>query len=139
VQFEAPGLLSIHSKVKNNDGTIESPRHSLMSLDSSGKYLSAISASWNFDVGDRNRIIGIREAYKKLGDAGELVEIINSIENASCQCKIIEWKKPDSTVEKFYLKNIALEELKDTLLLQLIDEHSILPKNPKEPLVIGRN
>lgn len=138
IQFEAPGLLSIHSKVKNNDGTIESPRHSLMILDTLNTYLTAISASWNFDVGNRNRIIGIREVYKKLGNDGELLEVINSIENASCQCKIIQWTKPDKTMEKFYLKNVLLSELPDTTLRKLLDEKSILLKNPEEKLVVER-
>jgi hypothetical protein len=136
IQFEAPGLLSIHSRVKNNNGKVESPRHSLMMLDSTGTYLSAISASWNFDVGDRNRIIGIREAYQKLGSGGTLEEVINSLENASCQCKILRWRKPNDSVSTYYLKNISLDALKDSSLLQLINEHSILTKNPSEKLVI---
>jgi hypothetical protein len=136
IQFEAPGLLSIHSRVKNDNGKVESPRHSLMMLDSTGTYLSAISASWNFDVGDRNRIIGIREAYQKLGSGGKLEEVINSLENASCQCKIIRWRKPNDSVSTYYLKNISLDALKDSSLLQLINEHSILTKNPSEKLVI---
>ncbi len=136
IQFEAPGLLSIHSRIKNKNGTVESPRHSLMSFDSTANYFSAISASWNFDVGDNNRIIGIREAYQKLGAGGKLEEVINSVENASCQCKIIHWQKPNNTVDTFYLKNISIDALKDSSLLLLIDENSILPKNPAEKLVI---
>jgi hypothetical protein len=132
-------LLSIHSSIKNKNGVVESPRHSLMSFDSTGAYFSAISASWNFDVGDNNRIIGIREAYQKLGAGGKLEEVINSVENASCQCKIIHWQKTDGKVETFYLKNIAIEALKDSALLLLIDENSILPKNPAEKLVMERN
>jgi hypothetical protein len=138
IQLEAPSLLSIHSRIKTQNGLVESPRHSLMTLDSTGTYLSAISASWNFDVGERNKIIGIREAYQKLGVGGRLEEVINSIENASCQCKIIQWKKPDSTVEKFYLRNISLDALKDSSLLKLINEKSILSKNPYDTLVIEK-
>lgn len=138
IQFEAPGLLSIHSRIKNQNGKVESPRHSLMSLDSTGTYLSAISASWNFDVGSRNRIIGIREAYQKLGDGGHLEEIINSIENASCQCKIIKWHRTDNTERTYFLKNLSLEALHDSSLLQLIDEKSILSKNPADKLIIEK-
>ena len=133
--MEAPGLLSIHSRIKNENGTVESPRHSLMSLDSNAGYISAISASWNFDVGVRNRIIGIREVYKKLGTGGRIEEVINSVENASCQCKIIRWHKPDQTVATYYLKNMVLDGMKDEQLLKLINEKSILLKNPEEQLV----
>lgn len=139
IQLEAPSLLSIHSRIKTQNGLVESPRHSLMTLDSTGTYLSAISASWNFDVGERNKIIGIREAYQKLGVGGKLEEVINSIENASCQCKIIQWKKPDGKIEKFYLRNISLDALKDSSLLKLINEKSILSKNPYDTLVIEKN
>jgi hypothetical protein len=138
IQFEAPGLLSIHSRIKNTNGSVESPRHSLMSLDSTGTYLSAISASWNFDVGSRNRIIGIREAYQKLGKGGNLEEVINSVENASCQCKIIRWHKTDNTESTYFLKNLSLEALHDSSLLQLINEKSILSKNPADKLVIEK-
>lgn len=138
VQFESPGLLSIHSRIKNAQGVVESPRHSLMSFDSTGAYFSAISASWNFDVGSNNQIIGIREAYQKLGAGGQLEEVINSVENAGCQCKIIRWRTPGGTVKTFYLKNIALETLQDTALSLLIDERSILPKNPSQKLLVDK-
>ena len=138
VQFESPGLLSIHSRIKNVQGVVESPRHSLMSFDSTGAYFSAISASWNFDVGSNNQIIGIREAYQKLGAGGQLEEVINSVENAGCQCKIIRWRTPGGTVKTFYLKNIALETLQDAALSLLIDERSILPKNPSQKLLVDK-
>jgi len=138
VQFESPGLLSIHSRIKNAQGVVESPRHSLMSFDSTGAYFSAISASWNFDVGSNNQIIGIREAYQKLGAGGQLEEVINSVENAGCQCKIIRWRTPGGTVKTFYLKNIALETLQDAALSLLIDERSILPKNPSQKLLVDK-
>ena len=138
IQFESPGLLSIHSRIKNAQGVVESPRHSLMSFDSTGAYFSAISASWNFDVGSNNQIIGIREAYQKLGAGGQLEEVINSVENAGCQCKIIRWRTPGGTVKTFYLKNIALETLQDAALSLLIDERSILPKNPSQKLLVDK-
>ena len=72
MQFESPGIVSVYSTVKSSSGKTESPRHSLLSLSSGNKYLAAISASWNFDVGDKNRIIGIREIYIKLGKGGSI-------------------------------------------------------------------
>jgi len=139
IQFESPGLLSIYSRIKNEKGDVESPRHSLMSLESHKGYLTAISASWNFDVGNRNRIIGIREVYKKLGQGGRIEEVINSVENASCQCKIIKWIKEDKTVATYYLKNMLLDQMKDAELLKLINEKSILLKDPDEFLLIDKH
>jgi hypothetical protein len=139
IQFESPGILSIYSRIKNNKGDVESPRHSLMSLESHEGYLTAISASWNFDVGNRNRIIGIREVYKKLGQGGRIEEVINSVENASCQCKIIKWIKEDKTVATYYLKNMLLDQMKDAELLKLINEKSILLKDPDEFLLIDKH
>ncbi len=91
MQFEAPWLVSIHSSVKNNSNSIESPRHSLMWLNTAGPFISVISASWNFDAGPRNQIIGIREVYEKQGKGGRVEEVINTLENASCRCKIVNW------------------------------------------------
>jgi hypothetical protein len=130
IQFESPEILSIYSRIKNDKGDVESPRHSLMSLENHEGYLTAISASWNFDVGNKNRIIGIREVYKKLGKGGKIEEVINSVANASCQCKIIKWVKEDKTVATYYLKNMLLDEMKDAELLKLINEKSILLKDP---------
>jgi hypothetical protein len=135
IQFESPEIVSIYSRIKNDKGDVESPRHSLMSLESHEGYLTAISASWNFDVGNRNRIIGIREVYKKLGQGGRIEEVINSVENASCQCKIIKWIKEDKTVATYYLKNMLLDAMKDAELLKLINEKSILLKDPDEFLL----
>jgi len=137
LQFEAPDLVSIHSRIKNNDNKVESPRHSLLSLEKTGPYLSAISASWNFDAGGNNKIIGIREVYTKLGKGGSIEEVINTVENASCQCKIIRWKKTNKEVDTFFLKNISLDSLKQPELMNLIDEKSILLKNPKDGLIIN--
>lgn len=83
-QFESPGLVSIHSRIKNQSVAIESPRHSLMQLDHVSDFLPVISASWNFDVGDKNKIIGIREVYKKLSKDGSIEEVINTIR----KCKL---------------------------------------------------
>ena len=136
LQFEAPNLVSIHTFVKNEDGKIESPRHSLLSINDRDSVYNAISASWNFDVGERNRIIGIREVYIKQGAGGRLTEIINSLENANCRCKIVQWTKQDNSVKKFYLKNVLLDSLNDPNLLALINEKSILTRNPEDSILI---
>jgi len=137
-QFESPSLVSIHSQIKNTENKVEYPRHSLLSLNTKEEYLSAISASWNFDAGVNNRIIGIREVYKKLGKGGRIEEVINSPANASCQCKIIKWHKNESSTESFYLKNIVLDSLKNPTLSNLINENSILLKDPEPGLVLTK-
>ncbi len=137
LQFESTNLVSIHTFVKNEDGKIESPRHSLLTINENDTLYNVISASWNFDVGEGKRIIGIREVYIKMGNKGELHEVINSLENATCKCKIVQWAKPDSSVQKFYLKNVLLDSLKDKRLLELINEKSILTRDPKDSLLIG--
>ena len=139
MQFESLGVVSIYSRIKNNTGKTESPRHSLLSLNTSTKYLSAISASWNFDVGDKNKIIGIREIYIKLGKGGWMEEVINEIENASCQCKIIRWHQLDNNIKTFYLKNELLDSLPINELKPLINENSILLSIPQEGLIISKD
>lgn len=138
VQFEAPGLVSIHSWILNNGSEVESPRHSLLKLQTGKPFLSAISASWNFDVGPNNRIIGIREVYQKVGKGGDIQEVINSLENASCQCKIIRWTRPDKTIQTFYLRNISLDTMQNATLKKMIDEESILLKDPEDEVLINR-
>ena len=139
IQFESPKVISIHSRIKNNSMKVEYPRHSLLSLDSKNGFLDAISASWNFDSGNNNRIISIREVYSKLGKGGRKEEVMNSPENASCQCKIIKWIQLNKPKETFYLKNMSLDSLKNPSLQQLIDERSILLKDPEEGLLIIKN
>lgn len=138
VQFEAPGLISIHSRVKNNQDIVESPRHSLMRLEPGKPFLNAISASWSFDVGTKNRIIGIREVYQKVGKGGNIQEVINSLENASCQCKIIRWQKNSGTTNTFYLKNMSLDSLQNPDMQHMIDETSILLKDPFEEFILKK-
>lgn len=138
MQFEAPWLVSIHSYVKNKEDSIESPRHSLMRLDKEKLYVPVISASWSFDVGDKNNIIGIREVYIKLGKGGSMEEVINTIENASCRCKIVKWQQ-DNKVKTFYLKNELLDTLSHQNLKTLIDEKSILLRVPHEGLIISKD
>jgi hypothetical protein len=137
MQFEAPYLVSVHSYVKNNNNSIESPRHSLMQLDQGKKHFSAISASWNFDTGKRNQIIGIREVYIKQGKGGSIQEVINTIENASCRCKIIRWKQGNNKEKVFYLRNESLDSLPDEALRSLLNEKSIILKEPQEGLIIA--
>lgn len=135
MQFEAPWLVSIHSYVKNKEDNIESPRHSLMRLDKEKTAVPVISASWSFDVGDKNNIIGIREVYIKQGKGGIIEEVINTIENASCRCKIVKWQI-NGEIKTFHLKNELLDSLPHENLKSLIDEKSILLRVPQEELII---
>ncbi len=136
MQFESPWLVSIHSYARNGNN-LESPRHSLMKLNEKPP-LPVISASWNFDIASRNSIIGIREVYIKQGKGGKIEEVINTIENAGCRCKILKWYAEDNTVKFFYLKNELLDSLQDNKLKALIDEKSILERNPGEGLIYHR-
>ncbi|MBO9200525.1 MULTISPECIES: hypothetical protein [Niastella] len=138
MQFEAPWLVSIRSSVKNNKDSIESPRHSLMRLNASGPFLPVISASWSFDIGQRNQIIGIREVYEKQGRGGKVEEVINTLENASCRCKIINWYKGTTKVKSFYLRNGLLDSVPSETLKKLLDENSILLREPKEGIILQR-
>lgn len=135
-QFEFPWMVSIHSYVKNKMNQIESPRHSLMRLDKDGRFINVISASWNFDAGSKNNIIGIREVYIKQGKGGQIEEIINTIENSSCKCKIINWHQADGQVKTFQLKNQLLNNLPEPELRSLLDEKSILLRVPMEGLLL---
>lgn len=137
MQFEAPWLVSIRSSVKNNKDSIESPRHSLMQLNTPGPFLPVISASWNFDIGLCNQIIGIREVYEKQGRGGKVEEVINTLENASCRCKIINWYK-GTKVKSFYLRNELLDSVPNEMLKKLLDENSILLREPQQGLLIEK-
>jgi hypothetical protein len=139
LQFESPGIVSVYSRIKNNSINTESPRHSLLNIFPDKKYLTAISASWNFDVGDKNKIIGIREIYIKLGKGGVIDEVINEIENASCQCKIIRWRQVNNQVKTFYLKNQILDSLPLNDIKPLINENSIILGIPQEGLIISKD
>jgi hypothetical protein len=135
-QFEAPYLVSLHSHIKNNTGTIESPRYSLMQLDKGKRFLPVISASWSFDVGSRNNVVGIREVYIKQGKGGSIEEVINTTENASCKCKIVTWHQSNDSVQTFRLKNQFLDSLSETTLKKLLDEKSIILREPQEGLIL---
>jgi len=137
MQFESPGIVSIYSRIKNNSTNTESPRHSLLNLNTGKNYLTAISASWNFDMGEKNKIIGIREVYIKLGKGGVLEEVINEIENASCKCKVIRWRQEGAKTKSFYLKNELLDSLDLNEIKPLINEKSILLNIPEDGLVLA--
>ena len=137
MQFESPWLVSVTSYVKNAKDSIQSPRHSLLPLNRGRPQISVISASWSFDAGDKNQIIGIREVYVKLGKGGTTNEIINSLDNSSCRCKIVQWHKPDKRDTTFYLKNQLLDTLADGQLRKLLDENSILLREPQKGVIIA--
>lgn len=135
-QFESPNIVSIHLKLSTLNGTTSSPRHSLLLLDSSKKYLNAISASWNFDVGAKNKIIGIREVYIKIGKGGKLTEILNVVENAECKCKIVKWEQTNGIVQEFHLKNMLLDTIQPAEIRMLIDRNSILLKELEDSVLL---
>ena len=138
MQFESPGIVSVYSKIKNNSNATESPRHSLLNIFANKNCLSAISASWNFDIGDKNRIIGIREVFIKLGKGGMIEEIINEVENASCNCKVIRWNQLNNQKKTFYLKNELLDSLHTYDIKNLIDEKSILLSTAQDGLLLSK-
>lgn len=139
MQFESPGIVSIFSKINNGSSQTASPRHSLLDLNKNQKFVAAISASWNFDVGEKNKIIGIREVFVKLGKGGTTTEILNDLENASCNCKVIKWMQPNNTIRKIYLKNTMLDSLNMDDLKSLIDEKSILENFPNDKLILKQD
>ncbi len=138
MQYELAWLVSIHSRVRNTADSNESPRHSLMRLDNGDKFIPVISASWSFDVGDRNNVIGIREVYVKQGKGGQLKEILNTPENASCKCKIVNWER-NGHIETFYLKNQLLDSLPYENLKTMIDEKSIILSVPQKGLLLSKD
>lgn len=135
MQFENPNVISIHSYLKNNTDTVESPRLSLMRFDQEQKRMMVISASWNFDVGNKNDILGIREVYMKQGESVNVDEVINTVENSSCRCKIVRWRHEQQSTN-FYLRNENLDSLQDTTLRSLLDEHSILLRQPAKGVLL---
>lgn len=137
MQFESPWLVSIHSYIRNKEGKIESPRHSLMKLNDTSQYKNVISASWSFDVGENNSIIGIREVYIKQGKGGTVEEVLNTVENASCKCKIVKWHKNNNDINVYQLKNQFLDVMADEKLKKLLDEKSILLRTPEDKLIIS--
>lgn len=135
MQYESPEVVSVHSYLKNSDNRIESPRLSLMRLDKKSRKIMVISASWNFDAGENNDIIGIREVYIKQGQGGEIKEVINTVDNHACNCKILQWSKGNAK-KTFYLRNELLDSVSDSSLKHLVDENSILLRNPDSVTVL---
>ena len=88
-------------------------------------------------MGEKNKIIGIREVYIKLGKGGVLEEVINEIENASCKCKVIRWRQESAKTKSFYLKNELLDSLDLNEIKPLINEKSILLNIPEDGLVLA--
>lgn len=137
MQFEAPALVSIYSRVKNKSGTVESPIHALLQLDKGKRYLSSIATTWSFDMGDGNDMIGIRNVFIKQGKGGTLEEIINTPENANCHCKIMKWIQPNNQARTFQLKYRLLDTLANESLKALINEKSILLREPREGVILA--
>ncbi|QMW02379.1 hypothetical protein [Spirosoma foliorum] len=135
VQFESPSLVSIYSRVKNNTGKVESPIHALLRLDKGKGYLTSIATTWSFDTGKSNDMIGIRNVFIKQGNGGTLEEITNTPENANCHCKIMKWQSANRS-KTFQLKYRLLDTLTDESLKKLIDEKSILLREPQEGLIL---
>lgn len=131
MQYESPEVVSIHSYLKSGDH----PRLSLMRLDKKENKTKVISASWNFDAGENNDIIGIREIYIKQGKGGEIKEVINTVDNHACNCKILRWTKGKEQ-KTFYLRNEMLDSISDSSLKHLVDENSILLRNPDSVTVL---
>ena len=136
MQFENPEVISIHSYVRNNSNVVESPRLSLMRLEKGEKKINVISASWSFDQKEKNDIIGIREVYIKQAGVGNVKEVINTVENNSCHCKILVWTK-DNDTKTYYLRNELIEDLKDSSLKSMVDEHSILLRKPEKGVILN--
>ncbi len=133
MQLEAPGIVSIHSRVLNDSGNMASPKHSLMVLEKSTSQLNVISASWNFDAED-NRIIGIREVYIKKGQ-GTLAEIKNSLLGTKYD-RVLQWSKPNQQRDTIVLTNHRIEVIDEKGVRELVDENSIVLKDPDSTLIL---
>lgn len=136
MQFESPALVSIYSRVKNRSGTVESPIHALLRLDKGKGFLISIATTWSFDMGDGNDMIGIRNVFIKQGKGGSLEEITNTPENANCHCKIMKWVQANNQIKTFQLKYRLLDTLADESLKALINEKSILLREPREGVIL---
>ncbi|GAB3768500.1 hypothetical protein GCM10028818_03050 [Spirosoma horti] len=136
MQFESPALVSIYSRVKNKSGNVESPIHALLRLDKGKSYLTSIATTWSFDMGDGNDMIGIRNVFIKQGKGGSLEEITNTPENANCHCKIMKWVQPNKRIKTFQLKYRLLDTLANESLKALINEKSILLREPREGVIL---
>ncbi|GAB3946765.1 hypothetical protein GCM10028805_17810 [Spirosoma harenae] len=138
MQFESPGLVSIYSRIKNATGNVESPIHALLRLDKGKKYLTSIATTWSFDTGDANEMIGIRNVFIKQGKGGSLEEVTNTPENANCHCKIMKWIQSANRTKTYQLRYRLLDTLANEPLKELINEKSILLREPKDGAILTR-
>ena len=138
IQYNSPGVISIHSYVNKKEGGLESPSHSLAKIDKNQSLMYAISATWTFESEGKSDIIGVRNVYVKEGDKGNLKEIKNTPKNASCRCKVVRWTKSDETYQDFELKYQKLEQSPQQFLQPILDENSILLKQPKPGVLISK-
>lgn len=129
MKYESPQVVSMYAHIENESGAIISPKYSLMKLDSGKPILNVISASWSFDSGDMNRLMGIREVFIKQGK-GKVDAVFNSVDNATCRCKIINWEQDNKLVKTFYLKNEFVDTIRNGTLTKLLDEKSFIPAIP---------
>lgn len=129
MKYESPQVVSMYAHIENESGAIISPKYSLMKLESGNPILNVISASWSFDSGDMNRLMGIREVFMKQGK-GKVDAVFNSVDNATCRCKIINWEQDNELVKTFYLKNEFVDTIRNGTLTKLLDEKSFIPAVP---------
>lgn len=131
IQFEAPGLISIHSYYNNDTAVAVSPKHSLMRLEPGKQYMNAISASWSFDPKPADDIIiGIREVFTKLGRGGSIQIIRDARENALFPgMGIVHWVHENKKVDTLFQKIQSLDSL-PLEIQKLVDKNSILLKDP---------
>ena len=87
-------------------------------------------------MGDGNDMIGIRNVFIKQGMGGSLEEITNTPENANCHCKVMKWIQPNNRTKTFQLKYRLLDTLANESLKALIDEKSILLREPREGVLL---
>lgn len=72
--------------------------------------------------------------YIKQG-RGTLVEVKNSLEGTEFDC-ILQWTKPDKRVDRIFLNNQRLEALLEDGIGELLDEKSILLKDPDDSTIL---
>ncbi|WP_183580375.1 hypothetical protein HDF18_13065 [Mucilaginibacter sp. X5P1] len=136
MQFEAPNLVFIKSHIMNDNDEMEGSTSGLMLLDSGKKLISSIATTWSFDRGGKDDIIGARNVYIKQGKGGVLENLSNTPENASCNCKIYKWIKKDNSYQLYYLKYSLLDTISIAPLKDLLNEKSIILRNPQNEQLI---
>ena len=81
-------------------------------------------------------MIGIRNVFIKQGRGGSLEEITNTPENANCHCKIMKWVQPTHQIKTFQLKYRLLDTLANESIKALINENSILLREPRQGVIL---